>query len=144
MILTKCVFKRRLTDDKLLQPFESVKYLAHIDTPLKHSIHAGRFLLSHRARVDVYPSLFCPSLCWRKSTCDAAKLSINSKILREDGCIYPFFHLKVAAQLIDSSALCEDCLALAWKDSEDGYQKLWDALPLFFDLPSWDVLLRDG
>ena len=78
-------------------------------------------------------SIFLP--CKSKKTCIVAKRTLQRQLfLPRSTCIAldPW-------QPDWERNLCSDCIFLAKKSHEEGRQRIWNELPIFFGLPGWEA-----
>ena len=79
--------------------------------------------------------------CLSKKACTSAKQTLRLQLfLPRTKCIalYPW-------QSDWEQGMCGNCVSAAKRYHEEGRQRIWNDLPLFFGLPRWDKLLeRDG
>lgn len=78
-------------------------------------------------------------------------LSCREVAMQTYGCILVPIRPKIVAlessppEFLDEamSVLCRSCRHDAFAAQAVGWRKVWDKLPSYFDLPEWDVLLKD-
>ncbi|KAJ7773955.1 hypothetical protein B0H16DRAFT_1362876 [Mycena metata] len=74
--------------------------------------------------------------CVQPKACCDSKIQRSLIIWRPPG-----LSLNLGWNPSTATGLCKHCIALGQKHQSEGRKKLWNKLPSFFNLPSWDELL---
>lgn len=124
---------------------EIISPIAGLDPQMRLAIQGGRYIMSRRARHEVFRSLFRPSTCHTAGKCNGTKLSLISLLDAGDGCIHPLRHIRLRDPIaLISLGLCIHCRETFIHDRDAGCKELWSDLPGILGLPSWENLLRDA